>query len=73
MHGAVTMRTRVIKNGIQLFAMKNPIFIPGPVEPKFLKYITFEGINVDKDGKQHFLDATMVFLTFNFSNLSSPD
>jgi len=60
MHGAVTMRTKVIKNGVKLFAMKNPIFIPGPVEPNFSKYITFEGINVDEKGKQHFLDATLV-------------
>jgi len=61
MHGAVTLRTKVIKNGINLFAMKNPIFIPGPMEPHFSKYITFEGINVDAKGKQHFLDSTMAY------------
>jgi len=61
MCGAVTMRAKVIKNGVKLFGMKNPIFIPGPVEPHFSKYITFEGISVDDKGKQHYLDATLSY------------
>jgi len=61
MHGSVTLRARVIKNGIKSMALKNPIFIPGPVEPRFSKYLTFEGISVDENGKQHFLDATLAY------------
>jgi len=60
MPGAVTLRARVIKDGVKLMALKNPIFIPGPVEPHFSKYLTFEGISVDEQGKQHCLDATVV-------------
>jgi len=60
MAGAVTLRARVIKNGIKNLALKNPIFMAGPVEPHFSKYLTFEGISVDDAGKQHFLDASLV-------------
>jgi formamidase len=61
MSGALTLRTRVIKNGVKLHGMKNPIFLPGPVEPRYSKYLTFEGISVDDAGKQYHLDAAVSF------------
>jgi len=61
MAGAVTLRARVIKNGVKNLALKNPIFMPGPVEPHFSRYLTFEGISVDEAGKQHHLDANLSY------------
>jgi len=61
MAGVLTLRVKVIKNGVSLHAMKNPIFLPGPVEPRYTNYITFEGISVDDNGKQHFLDASLSY------------
>jgi formamidase len=61
MSGALTLKTRVIKDGIRALAMKNPIFLPGPVEPNYRKYLTFQGISVDEEGKQHYLDASLSF------------
>jgi formamidase len=46
---------------MEKFAMRNPIFLPGPVEPRYVKYLTFEGIAVDDNGKQHFLDPRVSF------------
>jgi len=61
MSGIITLKTRLIKNGVTLHAMKNPIFLPGPVEPQYKRYLTFEGISVDEHGKQHYLDATVAY------------
>ncbi|OXA51533.1 formamidase [Folsomia candida] len=58
--GIVTCRVQVIKRGVDRFALKNPIFLPGPVEPRYTKYLTFQGIPVDR-GIQHFLDPRVAF------------
>jgi len=50
-----------VKGGMEKFAMKNPIFLPGIVEPRYVNYLTFEGIAVDEQGKQHFLDPRVSF------------
>jgi formamidase len=60
--GIITLKTKVIKNGMNLYGLKRaPMFLPGPVEPRYSKYLTFEGLSVDEDGKQHFIDATLSF------------
>lgn len=56
------MKTKVIKNGMALYGLKRaPMYLPGPVEPRYSKHLTFEGISVDDDGKQHFVDATLSY------------
>ncbi|RKO89041.1 Formamidase [Blyttiomyces helicus] len=57
MSGAITLKCSLIKNGTELYGSKGPIFLPGPVEPRFSRYLTFEGISVDEQGKQFHLDA----------------
>ncbi|HMQ35108.1 MAG TPA: acetamidase/formamidase family protein, partial [Chloroflexaceae bacterium] len=39
----------------------NPIFKPGPVEPRYSEYLIFEGISVDEQGKQYYLDAHVAY------------
>ncbi|KAF2294690.1 hypothetical protein GH714_015559 [Hevea brasiliensis] len=39
----------------------NPIFNIGPVEPRFSEWLVFEGISVDKGGRQHYLDPTIAY------------
>jgi len=60
MAGFVNLKVDLIKGGMKLYKTVMPIFIPGPVEPRY-SYITFEGISVDEGGKQHYLDATLAF------------
>jgi len=59
--GIVTTRVTVIKNGVEKMALKNPIFLTGPIEPRYWKYLTFEGISVDSEGLQHYLDPAVSF------------
>lgn len=56
------MKTKVIKNGMAMYGLKNtPIFLPGPVQPNYNKYLTFEGLSLDDNGKQRYLDATLSY------------
>jgi formamidase len=37
--------------------------VPSPVEPHFgpTRYLLFEGISVDREGKQHYVDASVSY------------
>lgn len=62
MAGWIDLHVDVIKGGMARYAIvDNPIFELGPVEPKFSKYLVFEGISVDSDGKQLYLDAHVAY------------
>jgi len=48
----------LIKGGVEKYGLINPIFKPGPIEPRYSEYLVFEGISVDEfTGKQYYLDA----------------
>lgn len=61
MAGYLDIRVRLIKGGMQKYAVKNPIFKSGPMEPNYSSYLIFEGISVDEDGKQHYLDVHVAY------------
>ena len=57
MAGWIDIKVNIIKDGMKKYGVTtNPIFETSPVEPRYCKYITFEGISVDAKGKQHYLD-----------------
>ena len=57
------MKCSIIKDGIEKFALKNPIFRPSPVDPLYSERLIFEGLSVDQhgDGKQYDMNATVAF------------
>ncbi|GLB44777.1 putative acetamidase formamidase [Lyophyllum shimeji] len=63
MAGIVTFSASIIKGGVEKFALKQPIFLPSPVDPQYASQIVFEGISVDLhgDGKQYNMDATVAY------------
>lgn len=63
MAGAITMKCSVIKDGIKKFAMKQPIYLPSPVDPLYASQVVFQGISVDNhgDGKQYSMDTTLAY------------
>jgi formamidase len=46
---------------MEKYAIKNPIFKPSPITPKYDDYLIFEGISVDEGGKQHYLDVHIAY------------
>jgi len=61
MAGWVHMRVNLIKGGVSKYGIKNPIFKPSPITPNYKDYLIFEGISVDEQGKQHYLDVTIAY------------
>ncbi|KJA25071.1 hypothetical protein HYPSUDRAFT_199987 [Hypholoma sublateritium FD-334 SS-4] len=63
MAGIITFSTSIIKGGIEKFALKQPIFLPSPIDPLYSQKLVFEGLSVDihGDGKQYNMDATVAY------------
>lgn len=61
MAGWVHMRVNLIKGGMAKYGIRNPVFQPSPITPTYNDYLIFEGISVDEDGGQHYLDVTVAY------------
>ncbi|MDR9403322.1 MAG: acetamidase/formamidase family protein [Halothece sp. Uz-M2-17] len=62
MSGYIDIHVDIIKGGVDKYSMVNPIFKPGPVEPRYSEYLVFEGISVDEfEGKQYYMDAHIAY------------
>ena len=61
MAGYLDIRVNLIKDGVKKYGITNPIFKPSPLTPKYDDYLIFEGISVDEDGKQYYLDPHVAY------------
>lgn len=61
MAGYLDIHVDLIKGGMAKYGVKNPIFQPSPLEPRYTDYLIFEGISVDEAGKQYYLDAHVAY------------
>ncbi|MEM9419038.1 MAG: acetamidase/formamidase family protein, partial [Planctomycetota bacterium] len=55
------VKVDLIKNGVAKYGVKNPIFKPSPITPKYDDYLIFEGISVDEYGEQHYMDLNVAY------------
>ncbi|KAL7539792.1 hypothetical protein ACHAWF_006505, partial [Thalassiosira exigua] len=68
MSGFLDLKCSIIKGGMKMLPVVgpsplsvNPIFEVGPLEPRFSEWLVFEGVSVDEQGVQHYLDATIAY------------
>jgi len=61
MAGWIHLKVDLIKGGMEKYGIKNPIFKPSPIAPKYDDYLIFEGISVDEEGEQHYLDVHVAY------------
>lgn len=61
MAGWIHLRVNLIKDGMAKYGIKNPIFKPSPIKPRYEDYLIFEGISVDEQGEQHYLDVHVAY------------
>src|SRR6266404_2073306 len=61
MAGWLHLKVEVIKDGMAKYGIKNPVFKPSPITPNYKDYLIFEGISVDEEGKQHYLDVHIAY------------
>jgi len=46
---------------MEKYGLQQPLFQPGNVEPRYSEFLVFEGLSVDDDGNQHYLDVTIAY------------
>ena len=56
MAGYLDLRVNLIKGGVSKYGILNPVFQTSPMEPRYSSHLVFEGISVDEQGEQHYLD-----------------
>lgn len=62
MSGFIELRVDVIKGGMEKYNIKkNPVYEPGPVSPNYNEFLIFQGISVEENGQQTYLDANVAF------------
>ncbi len=61
MAGFIDLHVDLIKDGVNKYKMTNPIFRSSPLEPRYTNFLVFEGISVDEQGKQHYMDAHIAY------------
>jgi formamidase len=61
MAGFIDLQVNLIKDGVNKYKMTNPIFKTSPLEPRYTNFLVFEGISVDEQGKQHYMDAHIAY------------
>jgi formamidase len=61
MAGYLDIRVNLIKGGMAMYGIQNPIFRPSPLEPRYSSFLIFEGISVDEAGKQYYLDVHVAY------------
>lgn len=61
MAGYLDIKVSLIKDGVKKYGIKNPIFQPSPLTPNYRDHLIFEGISVDEQGKQGYLDVNMAY------------
>jgi formamidase len=61
MGGFLDLGVDLIKGGMQTYGVTNPVFFPGNVEPRYSEFLTFVGVSVDEEGRQHYLDSQIAF------------
>ena len=59
--GLAAPQGRAHQGGVAKYGIKNPIFKPSPITPNYKDYLIFEGISVDEQGKQHYLDVHIAY------------
>ncbi|MEM9629169.1 MAG: formamidase [Pseudomonadota bacterium] len=55
------VKVDLIKDGVAKYGVKNPMFKPSSTTPNYDDYLIFEGISVDDDGNQHYLDMNVAY------------
>ena len=61
MAGWIHMRVNLVKDGVAKYGIKNPVFKLSTIKPRYEDYVIFEGISVDEEGQQHFLDVHVAY------------
>jgi len=65
MAGFIDLGVDLVKGGMERYSMTCPQHMPmfqlSHIKPRYSNYLVFEGISVEEDGEQHYMDAHVAF------------
>lgn len=61
MAGWIDLKVSLIKNGVNKYKQKNPMFEPSVSRLTYGPQLVFEGISVDEAGRQYYMDANVAY------------
>jgi formamidase len=61
MAGYIDLHVDLIPDGINRTGITSPVFEPAPVDRGYAEYLTFQGISVDENDTQHYLDVWVAY------------
>lgn len=61
MAGYIDLHVDLIPDGINRTGITNPVFEPAPLDRNYSEYLTFQGISVDENDTQHYLDVWVAY------------
>ncbi|MCA1719517.1 MAG: acetamidase/formamidase family protein [Actinobacteria bacterium] len=65
MAGYIDLGVDLVKGGMERYGMTRPQHMPmfqlSHIEPRYSNYLVFEGISVEEDGEQHYMNAHVAF------------
>ncbi len=61
MGGWIDLHVDLIKDGCNKYGITQAMFQPGPVEPRYSEFLVFEGISLNDDGSQSYIDVTLAY------------
>ncbi len=61
MAGFIDLHVELIKDGVNKYKVSNPLFKTSPLEPRYTNYLVFEGISVDENDKQYYMDPHIAY------------
>ncbi|MGB8467700.1 MAG: formamidase [Candidatus Babeliales bacterium] len=59
--GWVSLKVDIIKQGAKNYNMQSPLFQSALIESPYTRHLVFEGISVDDNDQQYYLDATVAY------------
>jgi formamidase len=61
MAGYIDLHVDLIPDGINRTGITSPVFEPAPLDRGYSEYLTFQGISVDENDTQHYLDVWVAY------------
>lgn len=61
MAGWIDLHVDLIRDGMTRYGISTPFFEPGPVDRAYGEHLVFQGISVDENDTQHYLDVWVAY------------
>jgi formamidase len=61
MAGWVDLHVELVPQGVERLQISGPVLEPSPLGRGYADHLTFQGVSVEEDGSQHYLDTIVAY------------